>query len=252
MAHPFFDPLMRWHWPAFGLQVPLFFPALSSLSAVCTADSAEAQRLVPDPRMRLVQVMPGRCLVAFSAVEYRSGDLGAYNELAVTLPIAFGERPLPALDALWHGVGGAVSAFAWQLAVTTERSRDVGIELAGYPKFMADVAFDREGAKVRCTVGQLGQMALRLTGDATDAPGERRLKMRSYTVKQGIPLVSTLLVRQLRYRDHLKRDTARLELGAGPIADALRRLKVSERPIASQACSQAEAMLFFPRNVMDD
>ena len=53
--------------------------------------------------MRTVEVVPGRCLLAVAAIEYLDSDLGPYNEVAITLPIAFGDRTLPALSAIRQG-----------------------------------------------------------------------------------------------------------------------------------------------------
>ena len=59
-------------WPgADGLQLPAFFPALSVMALVYTASAARAAQLLPHRRMRVVEVMPGRCLVGLVAVEYR-------------------------------------------------------------------------------------------------------------------------------------------------------------------------------------
>ncbi|HET9643541.1 MAG TPA: acetoacetate decarboxylase family protein [Burkholderiaceae bacterium] len=248
----FFADIYRWDWPPFGLHVPLFFPALSSIAAVFTGLTTEVTRLLPDKRLKPVEVMPGRSLVSIAAVEYRESDLGAYNELAILLPVAFGRHSLPALDVLWRGLGRALNVYVWQIAVTSQHSREVGAALASYPKYVADVRFDREGSRVRCALAHDGQPALALICDAEDTVGERDLKVRAYTMKQGVPLVSTMLVRQTRWRDHLQRDAARLELFEGLLADTLRQLQLSDRPLASQCCSQAQAMLFFPRNVIDD
>lgn len=247
----FFDDVMRWTW-AGGLRVPLFFPSLAFITAVYTAASAEARGLLPDARMRPIEIAPGRCLLTVAAIEYRHSDLGAYNEVALALPIAFGGQAPPALDALFRGVGKALSAYVWQLPVTTRAACDAGIDLAGFPKHVAEIAFRNDGLQRRCTLGPADAPVLGLVCDADDRPRERRLKVRSYTVKDGLPLVSNLLIRQKRFTDHLRRDGARLELGRGDLADQLRALALSDRPIASHSCSDAEAMLFAPRNVMDD
>jgi hypothetical protein len=251
--NPFFSGVRRWPWPlAGGLEVPLFFPSLGFASALYTADTVSARRLLPDARMRPVEVMPGRCLFSITGLHYRESDLGPYDELSLAVPIAFGSHPLPALDALWKGVTRVLNAFVWQLPVTTQRACDAGVELAGFPKFVADIVFERDEQRLRFRLSEQGQAVMTLVVDAPDDPGERELKLRGYTMQDGVPLVSNLLLRQTRFRDHLQRDAARLELGSGALAESLRALRLSDRPVGSHVCSQARAMLFFPRNVMDD
>jgi hypothetical protein len=249
----FFDAVHRWDWPMPGAwRVPLFFPSLSCVAAVYTASTERALELLPDRRMRPVEVMPGRCLFAIAGLDYRQGDLGPYRELALAVPIAFGSHPLPLLDAVRHGFARAFSGYVWQMPVTTAAARDAGLGLAGFPKTLADIRFDVDDRQVQCSLHEMGAVSVTLLAPAAVDDGERQLKLRAYTVQSGVPLVSTLLLRQTCYRDHLQRDAAQLELGRGPLAQALRKLDLSDRPLASHWCAGAQAMLFFPRNVMDD
>lgn len=252
MASPFFDGLMRWPVPEHGILSPLFFHDLSAISLVFNASSAAVRPLLPDRRLKPVELLPGRCLVMIGALQYRDSELGPYNEIVVAFPVAQGDAPLPALDAAWRGLGRTVSAYIWQMPVSTEVAWRVGCGVAGFPKFVADIRFGIEGGQAHAALLHEGRLALELHCDGGDAAGDRTLKLRSFTVKNGVTLQSLMLVHQLRFRDHLQRSAARLELGHGPLADALRGLDLGERPLASQCCSRAEAMLFHPRNLRDD
>lgn len=249
---PFFDGLMRWAVPEHGIQSPLFFRDLSAVSLVYNAASAAVRPLLPDARMKLVELLPGRCLVMLGALQYRDSDLGPYNEIVIAFPVAQGDAPLPALDAVWRGLGRTMSAYVWQMPVSSEVAWRVGAGVAGFPKTVADIRFQLEGGQARAALLHNGQPALELFCDGADAPGDRTLRLRSFTVKDGIPLQSLMLVHQTRYRDHLQRSAARLVLGSGPLAEALRAIDLGDRPLASQCCSRAEAMLFHPRNLRDD
>jgi hypothetical protein len=249
----FLDRVLRRDWPPLDVQVPLRFPALSLVGAVFTAATDEATRLLPPGVGRLVEVMPGRCLVSLIAIEYRESDLGPYNELALTLPVSLGGAPLPAaLGALGELFTRSGTAYVLSMPVTTARSLEVGVGLAGFPKMLADVRFRREASRVACEVEHDGRQALTLTADASDTPGRRRLKMRAVTIVQGVPQVSTFLLEERRWRDGLQRDTTRLELGAGPLAETLRALRLSSKPLVTHCASEARGMLFPPRNLDDD
>ena len=253
MSDDAFDRVLRRDWPPLGLQVPIRFPALSLVAAVFTAATREAARLLPAGAGRLVEVMPGRCLVSLAAVEYRDSELGPYNELAVTLPVSLGSAPLPAaLGALGELFTRSGTAYVLSMPVTTPRSVEVGVGLAGFPKFLAEVRFRREASRVACEVEHEGRRTLTLTAEAGDTPGRRRLKMRAVTILQGVPQVSTFLLEERRWRDSLQRNTARLELDAGPLAETLRGLRLSPRPLATHCASEARGMLFPPRHLDDD
>lgn len=249
----FFGAVHRFERPGPGYsQLPLFFPSLSCIAAIYTASRQRVLQLLPHRSMRPVEVMPGRCLFTIAGLQYRQSDLGAYNELALAIPIAYGAHALPVLDALRHGFARAFNAWVWQLPVTTEASREAGVALGGFPKSVADIRFEVDDARVRCTLFEEGAASIGLGCPAGAAAGERQLKARAYTTIGQVPLVSTFLMRQTRFRDHLKRDAAQLEVGNGSVAQALRRLELSDRPLASHWCQDAQAMLFSPRNVMDD
>ena len=249
----FSDRVLRREWPPLALQVPIFFPALSLVGAVFTAATHEAARRLPAGLGRLVEVMPGRCLVSLIAIEYRESDLGPYSELAVALPVSLSGAPLPAaLGAFGELFTRSGTAYVLSMPVTTQRSLEVGVGLAGFPKFLADLHFKREASRVACEMQHEGQHALTLSADASDTPGRRRLKMRALTLPQGVPQVSTFLLEERRWHDGLQRDTARLELGAGPLAETLRELRVSPKPLVTHCASEARGMLFPPRHLDDD
>jgi hypothetical protein len=254
VAHlPGFGPLLRWPWPGTdGLMAPVSFPSLSAMALVYTGNRAEACKLLPDARMQPVDVAPGKCLIGLVGVEYHESELGPYREFGLAIPVAFGARPLPLLSMLREGLSRTLSAWIVRLPVTTERARDSGVRLAGFPKELADVRFEAEGRFLRGTVAYNGQEALSWRVEAGDEPGERELALRSYTMIEGVPLVSRLVIQQRRFRDQLRPKGARLELGSGPLAEMLRALELGETPLAGHYCSSARALLFPPRNVVDD
>jgi hypothetical protein len=248
----FFDGLMRWDVPEHGVKSPLFFRDLGAIGIVLNGATEAVRPLLPHPGMRPVEMWPGRCLVTVMAVQYRDSDLGPYDELAVAFPVALGDHPLPVFDALRQSFSRTLSAYIWQMPVSTPVACQVGAGIAGFPKTVAELRFARDAGRSTATLLHQGQPAVQLSCDADDAPADRTLTLRSYTVKNGITLQSSLVLHQQRFRDHLRADAARLTLGTGPLADALRALELGERPIASHCCSQARALLFHPRNLRDE
>ncbi len=256
----FLAGLHRRDWPLPGggaLRVPVILESLEAIAAVYTADAAELRRRLPDARMRTVDVLPGRALLAAIGVHYRASDLGPYVELALAIPIAWTTRLPAPIDALRHGVRRDFSAWIWQLPVSSARSRDAGIALSGFPKRVARLAFERDTREARCALmddadPRAPAVVLAVAADDAATPARRDLKLRAWSLLDGLPVVSTLVVRQAQFRDHLRRDKAQLVLGRGTLADELRSLRLSERPIASHVCSHAQALWFGPRNAIDD
>lgn len=243
----FFKGLLQWELPQLDAKLPLFIPEFGSIAAVYTAATERVQPLLPHGEMRPVEVMPGRCLVVFAALEYRESDLGPYNEFVVALPVGFDAR-MPALAAaLKDLLAGTPAAFVWQMPVTTERARAAGVGIAGYPKFLADIVFERQDGRLACTATHEGRRIATLACETGAAGGERRLRVRSWTMKDGVPLATHLRLHLQRAEEQLHGRAARLDLGDHPVADILRTLELSAQPLASQYCAQGQAVLFFPR-----
>lgn len=247
----FFDGLMRWPVPEHGVQVPLFFPDLGGATLVFTAASDAVRPLLPSG-LKPVDTLPGRCLFVVGALQYRAGDLGPYHEFVFAIPAAPARAAVPVFDALRQGLGGGMSAWIWHMPVDSEVSMRVGQGLAGFPKTLADIRWQHDGGRVRAALMHEGRPQVEIDVAAEEAPGDRRSTLRAYTSMQGVLLQSVFRMRQLRWRDHLQRDAGRLVLGTGPVAETLRGLSLSERPLASQCCTRAQGMLFHPRNLADD
>ena len=138
------------------------------------------------------------------------------------------------------------------MSVSTALSRDAAISLAGFPKELADIRFRLADGQARCELTVDGVLAVALSCDSAATAGSRRLKVRAYTRMQDCSLLSKMHVQETRFDDRLRPTATRLELGQGPLADELRALGLSGQPIASHYCAEAKAILFAPRNAVED
>jgi len=206
--------------------------------------------LLPDSRMRLIEVVPGRCLAVFTAFEYRATDIGPYNELSIAFPVKL-ERTFPGLDAARQFLSNRYSAYVWQLPVTTEVARRGGIEFYGFPKFLADIEFeDREGHR-ECRLSEDGVPILSLKGRHLHTKKGPFVEATTYSVMEGITIHAKICTDALEFGQSLKPDAAELTLADHPLADALRKLGLSQHPLLYQYCPLTEAILFGGRNLME-
>jgi len=230
--------------------VPLRLASLAAMAAVFSADADAARALLPAASAALLQPLvwrPGRCLLGVVAVRYFEGDLGAYDELALVLPV--GRGPLPRLRALRALLCARFEAFIWQMPVTTERAREGGVRVAGFPKWVADVRCSEAAGWLRCALHEGTEApALDLCCRAAAGHGPpRELSLLAHTLLDGVPVVSELRLRQERWHEHPGPGGAVLAVGQGALADALRALRLGPRPLWSQVVPRAQALLFPPR-----
>jgi hypothetical protein len=182
-----------------GQPVPLRLESLSAIAAVFGVDAGAARALLPAASATLMQPLvwrPGRCLLGVVAVRYIAGDLGAYDELALVLPV--GRAPQPRLHALRGLLGGRFEAFIWQMPVSTERARRGGVRLAGFPKWVADLRCAEEPGWLRCGLyrgADTAELALACRSAEGHGP-PHELSVLAHTLMDGVPVVSELRLRQ--------------------------------------------------------
>jgi hypothetical protein len=254
MSGGLFEGIKQWEleWRGHKGKLPVFYQDASSMTAIFTGRTERVRELLPRPEMRPVELLPGRALVAITAFEYRRSDIDPYNELSIAFPIAYGCVPIPGLTALSQVLRRCFTAYVWQLPVTTEIARRTGVGLYGYPKFIADISFERTPQSVTCALSEQGRPILTLRGRVLPTARGRRLRFRTYSLVDGIPLVANVLTDPRRIAESMHGDSAVLEVGGEHvISSTLRGLGLSPRPVLYHYCPELQAILFAGRNLAD-
>ena len=233
-------------------RLPVFYFDNTSMTAIFTASTEKVKKLLPKCEMNPIEVFPGRCLAAFTAFEYRDTDIRPYNEFSISFPMLYGKRPVTGLTVFTQMMKRTYTAFVWKLPVTTEIARVGGVDLYGYPKFIADIVFTRNGDWIECRLSENGSHILTLGGRMLHGARYGAIKYTTYSVKDGIPLVANVLTNPLEYAQSRKKTDAKLELGdSHEISTALKGIELSKNPLMYQYSPVNEAILFGGRNLID-
>jgi hypothetical protein len=234
-------------------KLPCFYYDNTAMTAIYTASTDMVRRHLPISAMHPVEVVPGKALVAFTAFEYRRTDIDPYNEFSISFPITFGKKGIPGLTVLSMMARRYFTAYVWQLPVTTEIARKGGVDYYGYPKFLADIDFSHEGHKLVCTLSEGGEKILSLRGKKLKTCLEKVNRFKTYSVKDGVPLVANIYMNPIEFGKSMSRSAAELSIGENHrIARQLRELGLSDKPLFYQYMPVTEAILFGGRNLMDD
>jgi hypothetical protein len=253
MSKGFFENWTRWYFERNGTQrkLPYFYYDNTSLVAIFLANSSKVKQLLPHHRMKPVEMLPGRCIVAFAAFEYRKTDYEPYNEVSISFLISFGQRHIPGITATKMMLSRATSSFVWQLPVNTEHDRAGGADLFGYPKFLADIDFEKSNNWTTCTLRDGNQEILHLRGRKLPTKPGKLTRYITYAVENGNPLVAEVLVNPLEYAETYNSRAIELELGSGHrISDVLEQIDLGKRALAYQYSPVNEAILFPARNII--
>jgi hypothetical protein len=145
------------------------------------------------------------------------------------------------------------TAYILHLPVTSERARRGGVEMAGYPKFIADISFTQGKGYTTCTVAENGRRILSLRGKNTKTSRGRLTKYIIHTMKEGIPLKANLYINPIQYRQTIGFGAASLDIAGGHrICTELRDMGLSRLPVLYQYMPSYEAILFNSKNLIDD
>lgn len=254
MSNNFFDNWIRWEFERVDTQrkLPYFYYDNTSLVAIFLASRSKIKQLLPHPKMKPVEIVPGRCIVAFAAFEYRKTDFEPYNEVSISFLITLGKRSIPGISAAKMMLSRATSSYVWQLPVTTEHARAGGADLFGYPKFLANIEFNKQNDWIACSLAEGNQEILQLRGKRLPTSPGKLTRYSTYAVENGSPLVADVLVNPLEYAEAFGGREVELELISGhPISDTLNQIGLSKRALVYQYSPVNEAILFPARNVIN-
>jgi hypothetical protein len=248
----FFDGVLQKINKEFNVPLPIFYYDSTSLMAIFTASTRRLRPYLPSAQMHPVEIFPGICLIAVSAFEYRSCDIGPYNEFSIAAPVTYQKKSVPGLTLMYQMLRGSLEAFIFFLPVTSELAMQGGVTMGGYPKFIADIEFRKDSTFITCNVSEHGTNILSLECKRLKtAPGPVS-KAVLYTRKNGSVLMANLYTNPIQFSQSFRSDSARLTMSGGhKICTFLRDVKISSKPMACQFSPMFESMLFDSRNTID-
>lgn len=230
------------------LEYPTSFRDGSSMMALFLASSARTQRLVTaDSPFTVAQVTPGRTVIGLNCVHYTDTDCGRYEEVALSVFVDPMDGPLGRfrrLSTLRRIARGEVASFTWLLGVNTTLARDCGIRMWGFPKQLAELHHSDDAGRARMAWRDGGSTVLEL---AVPTAGSRRsgpMAPPVYSMLHGRPHVGHLHQRYTGVGYH--RRGVQFILGDHPIADQLRELELSHRPLIAVSNAHLEFEMSAP------
>lgn len=236
MEEDFFEGLEKTEVRITGgsVELPILYRESTCVTGVFTVPAAAVRELLPTPDLVPLPVWPGRSLLGFSAFSYRDTSIGPYNEFAIGIPVRYkpshNDWPMPALRM---AATLSFDIFIWKLPVTSEVALNAGIDIWGYPKFLADIDFEDKIDAVSCRVVAEGKHILTFSVRKMDAKMKTYLDLNSYTVKDGNILWTPVRGISTGLGRSFKPGTTHLELGDHPLAAQIGDLGISKRSATS-------------------
>jgi hypothetical protein len=214
---------------------PAFFYDGSEADVYLATPLERIRELLPSRRLHPLRLTPRSGVTLIVASEYRDSDLGTYREVIIGFPVTV-DRNAPVTTELRRFMAQGGSVYIWQIPVTTTIARDVGVEVAGSRRFLAEIDFRAEAGLVTCRLGE-GERHILTLRLRHRPPVKRDVRLRALpvTVKGDRLLRATTVTRIPRAAVVYDGRGVELDLGDHPLAGELRRLRLGRVIMASYA-----------------
>ena len=237
-------------------KAPLFYQDVHMMSGVFLGDLKVARSLLPTARHYPLRPLPNRAVVAVHCMQYRASDIGPYNEVALSVGIAYGDKPVLGPTALLRAaLSGQYQAHVAALPVTTEIALWGGIDVFGFPKYRANIEIEQGPGWHACTLRDLesNELIVRIEGDAIstnriDQSSRERLKtqtLTSFPRKDDLTLRARMVVNLIESGTSYGRSHMWLTIGSHERSRVLRDLRLGPQ-IQYVFAPRCQAILYRP------
>jgi len=242
----------------FSSKTPLFFNDLSMLLGIFTADYNVAKQHLPSDDFKLISPFPGKALIGINCFEYKSTDVGAYNEVSIAVAVEKKGIKPGFISIINSTLINNFHANILQLPVTTEVALHGGLDFFNYPKFLANIEYSENEKERICTVTDKStkELLYRFSGKKIktkkldqNKPFNKLSKAlyNSYPTMDSKLLKADLLVNQIEKGMQWMGNSFTIEIGTHEKSKLLRDLN-PKKQMQYMYLPKAEAILFEPKS----
>ncbi len=210
-------------WGQRSICVPVFYYDCMSMDAVYLVRKEKLQPMLPSPRLHPLRITPWHSPIALTCFEYRDTDIGPYNEVAISIPFTL-DRPSPPFTGSLQKGPTETYLYVHQLPVSTQIALDAGVEFGGYPKFLADIDFDRTDTTIRCRLSEGERHIFTMESRILDLTVSPRAKTHAFTRRNQRLLRSEIIRNKRKSGVSKQADDIQIRFGNHPIAQELKQL----------------------------
>lgn len=252
IKNDFFKGIYQWPNKEYNVVLPIFYYDCSAMSAIYTASTELVKKHIPVDDLYPVEIFPGRCLMLISAFEYRNSDIGPYNEVSIAVMVKHKKKPLPLLPVISSMIKNCFSVYIIHLPVTSERARRGGVDMGGYPKYLADIKLTKNKIITECRMSLKKNHVITIRGKNLKTSGSRKIKSVLYTYLNGCLVNSNLYINPLQFAQSFSRNSAVIETGKNhAMCDLLSGIKLGKKPLIYQYMPSYDAILCGSKNLID-
>lgn len=224
------------------VTLPIRYHRTDCWLALFSADVGAVASMLPSSRLHPVRLSKGRAAVGIMSYNYIQTGVGPYGEIGIAAMCTLDREAPPMLPLLREAGDPSFGAFVCHLPVTTRIARDAGRTVWGYPKFVADMAFELSPESRSVTLAEGGHEILRVSVRRQGRLTRDDKPLVTFTEHDG-EIIRTVIESRSVYELGLGRRAGHLELGDHVLADELRSLDISTGTTATKSYLAHAAIL---------
>ena len=211
----------------YDISVPMFYQSLTSMSVFLLASLEKVRSILPTNRVHPYCVTPWHCIITITAFEYKESDIGPYNQVSIGIPV-FLDKPSPIFMGILRKPPKTPMIYLHTIAVTTEKVKAIGLEMANYPEFLADIHIENRDQWLSFKVEKDGKNILYFSGRKINLKPYPKESVYPITLRQNEVLRSAFYFNECQAGISKKQSDVSLEFGNHPIGNKLKELNVKK------------------------
>lgn len=224
------------------IALPIRYWRTDCFMGIFPADHGAVRDLLPSSRLHPVRLRGGKVAVAVVAYNYLETGVGPYGEIGISPLCTLDRAAPPVLPLLLQGHGRGFGGFVAHLPVTSRVAREAGRTVWGYPKFVADMAFDLLPERQQVTLAEGGQEILRLGVRRSGPVLLERAPLTTFTVRD-TRLIRTTVATRGYVATSVGASGGDLTLGDHPLGHELAALGLGTAPVVTKTYLTHSAIL---------
>ncbi len=235
----------------FESKTPLFFQDISMMLGIFLADKKAALKHLPSSEFKLISPFPGKALVGINCFQYKSTDIGPYNEVSISVAVERKKWRPGFVSVMASTLSQNFHANILQLPVTTEVALYGGLDFFNYPKFMSSIDFTETDGQQICHVKDVAtnELIFKFSGNKIKTKKAQKVNTalyNSYPIMNNQLLQADLLVNQIDKGVKWLGNDFSYEIGNHPQSELLKSLALSKL-MQYVYMPKGQAVLFEPK-----
>lgn len=212
------------------VDIPIKYKCRSAINAVFPVSTREVRGLIASPKLKPLEILPGKSLLCITVFDYSWTPVGPFAELTYSVAVGYNCRlAVPLLSIPMTMLLGKLGFYVVSIAQSTEIAIEHGNAITGYPHFGRTIGmkFETDGDLISAEAFDKDKRILELR--ITKPPKEKvkRESHATYVVKDGRLSKIGMDVYGILGGSKVHQ----LELGNHELSDYLRKLQISSRSI---------------------